>query len=209
MSTRIVLVRHGQTEWNRIERFRGRADIDLNDVGMQQAEATAARLANLNISAIYSSPMKRALKTAQAAADLMGLQVRELPGVLDADYGRWQGLTLEEAEKRDPVVFANWRLRPHTVRFPDGESMEAVRQRAAQSVEALKPLHIDQTFAVVSHIAVCRMLVLHFLDVDTSHFWNVGQDNCAVSVFEIRDGMAVAHAINDTCHLRKPVSLVA
>lgn len=203
MPTRIILVRHGQTEWNRVERFRGRANIDLNATGLRQANATAAKLARLGVAAIFSSPLKRALATAEPAARLLDLQINHLPEVTDVDYGAWQGLTLEEAEKRDPALFDLWRFSPQAVRFPGGEAMEEVRQRAASAVEALKERHVGQSIAFVSHIVVCRLLVLHLLRLDTAHFWHIAQDNCALNVFEVRDGQPRALVLNDTCHLRE------
>ncbi|MEW6033492.1 MAG: histidine phosphatase family protein [Chloroflexota bacterium] len=203
MPTRIILVRHGQTEWNREERFRGRADIDLNQTGLKQAEAAAATLSELGAAALYSSPLKRALRTAEVVARRLGLVVVPLEGVTDVDYGYWQGLSLREAEERDPGVFAQWRDGPQLTRFPGGESMEEVRARAAAAVDALALKHAGQSVVVVSHVVVCRLLVLHLLGLDTSRFWHVGQDNCAVSIFEMRDGLSVALRLNDTCHLRE------
>jgi len=95
--TRFVLVRHGQTEWNRVERFRGRADIPLNETGLAQAKALARRLASWAIAAVYSSPLQRTRETGKAIARQLGLQVEPLEGLIDIDYGALQGLTPEEA----------------------------------------------------------------------------------------------------------------
>jgi len=101
--THIILVRHGQTAWNRVERFRGRADIELNDSGLAQAEATARRIAaEWHPEAIYASPLSRARTTAQAIARRVALEVVVDAGLLDIDYGQWQGLTPDEAHSRWP-----------------------------------------------------------------------------------------------------------
>lgn len=95
--TRIVLIRHGQTEWNRLERFRGRADLSLNEVGLAQAEATARRIAAAwPASAVYSSPLKRAMETAKIIAEALALAVQPLAGLMDIDYGEWQGLSPDD-----------------------------------------------------------------------------------------------------------------
>ncbi len=203
MSTQILLIRHGQTEWNQVERFRGRAEIDLDEIGKNQAEATATRLSGSGLSALYCSPLKRAVKTAQAIRNLTGVTADVLPDLTDVDYGRWQGLTLEEAQNRDPDVFAHWRHSPQLVRFPQGESMEEVRSRAAGVVETLKLKHQAQTFAIVSHVVVCRLLVLHLLGIETSHFWNTAHDNCGITTFMMKGDLPVATGINDTCHLHR------
>ncbi|MFC1919394.1 histidine phosphatase family protein [Chloroflexota bacterium] len=201
LPTRIILVRHGQTAWNREERFRGRADIELDDVGVKQAQAVANRLKQSGITGIYSSPLKRTLQTAQPIGKLGNLKVLPLDSVIDVDYGYWQGLTIEEAQRRDPDIFLQWRHEPQKVRFPHGESLKEVRSRAAISLDQLTQDYIGQTFVIVSHIVVCRLIILHFMDLDTAHFWNIRQDNCSINTFEMREGLKIAVSINDTCHL--------
>jgi len=121
---RIVLVRHGQIEWNRVERFRGRADVPLNDVGLAQAEATGRRVAaGWRVSAIYASPLSRAVRTAEAIAAHFGLPVHVHPGLADIDYGRWQGLTPEEARARWPEEVDAWYHAPERAQIPGGETL--------------------------------------------------------------------------------------
>ena len=112
-STSIILVRHGQTEWNRIERFRGRADVPLNETGLAQAEATGRRVAQTwQPMAIYTSPLSRSIKTAQAIAKHFSLPVQIHPGLADIDYGAWQGLTPDEARQRWPEQIEYWYHKP-------------------------------------------------------------------------------------------------
>lgn len=199
--TRVVLIRHGQTEWNREERFRGRADLDLTPLGVQQAEAMAQRLKSWDIAAIYSSPLLRAMRTAQPLGTALGLQVQTLEGLIDIDYGEWQGLSLAEAEARDEVMYRQWLEHPELVHFPGGESLEQVQARAAAAVQEMAASHPDQTVTLVSHKVVCKVLVCHALGLDNSHFWRVDQDLCAINVFELTDGQMRASLINDCCHL--------
>ncbi|MFQ5925719.1 MAG: histidine phosphatase family protein, partial [Dehalococcoidia bacterium] len=103
--TRIILIRHGQTEWNRGERFRGRVDIGLDETGMRQAEAAAERIARWGVAAIYSSPLKRATVTAQIIASRLHLPVEPVDGINDMDFGIWQGLSIGEARSRYPELF--------------------------------------------------------------------------------------------------------
>jgi len=98
--TAIILARHGETEWNVAEVFRGRIDIELNETGMKQAELLAEYLSNVEIDAIYSSPLKRALKTAKVIASYHKLNVEIVPGLIDFDYGKWQGLTHQEVKDK-------------------------------------------------------------------------------------------------------------
>lgn len=200
--TRLILVRHGRTEWNRVERFRGRSDIALDEVGISQAEATAERLSSFPVTAIYTSPLRRALTTASILAARFGLEPRLLPGVIDIDYGSWQGLSPEEVAVKDPLLFSMWLETPHLVKFPNGESLSEVRERAASAVNGLLTTHIDKTVIIVSHKVVCQILILELLGLDNSYFWEIAQDVCAINLFEIRDGTPSVILLNDTCHLK-------
>jgi broad specificity phosphatase PhoE len=201
--TRLILVRHGRTEWNRVERFRGRADIELDEVGIKQAKAAAARIADWKVSAVYSSPLRRALTTAEIMAHPFGLEVKPLPGIIDIDYGEWQGLSSEEAAIKDDGLYSKWLENPQEIKFPGGESLNMVRERAASAVDGLIAQYPKETVVLVSHKVVCHILILNLLGLDNSHFWQITQDVCAINLFEIRDGIPSALSLNDTCHLRE------
>jgi broad specificity phosphatase PhoE len=204
--TRLILIRHGQTVWHSdgVERAEGRAEVDLDEVGVRQARATAARLSAWEISAIYSSPLKRAFTTASILAARGGLTAQPEPGLIDIDYGKWQGMTHPEARADDPKVYDLWLKRPHQVTFPGGEGLADVRKRAVSAVEALTPKHVGQTVVLVSHKVVIKVLLCHFLGLDDAHFWRFQQGFCAVNVVEVDGGSATVHLINDTCHLERP-----
>jgi len=198
----IILVRHGRTAWNAEERFRGRADIPLDDLGRRQAEATAERLKDSGAVAVYSSPLERTMMTARPIAERLGLDVVPLEGLIDIDYGEWQGLTLEEALQRDAELYRRWRQEPHLARFPGGEGLDDVRRRVESVISMVTERHAGQTVVLVSHVVVCRVFVCAVLGIDNSHFWQLGQDTCAVNVIAQRDGELVLASLNDTCHLK-------
>ena len=199
--TRLIIVRHGRTEWNRVERFRGRADIGLDEVGMKQAESAAKRITGWPISMIYSSPLRRALTTAEIVAGPLGLEVKPMPGIIDIDYGVWQGLSTEEVITRDGSLYSEWMESPQNVRFPGGESFAEVRKRADSAVDDLIQQHLKETVVLVSHKVICQILILSLLGLDNSHFWQITQDVCAMNLFEVRGGIPSALFLNDTCHL--------
>lgn len=201
--TRFILVRHGQTEWNRVERFRGRADVPLNDVGLAQAAATGRRVvAEWRPTAVYTSPLSRAVATAEAIAAPLGLPVVPLEGLTDIHYGEWQGLTPEEARARWPDLVHAWYTAPATVKIPGGESLAELRERAMAAIRELATRHPGQTIAVVSHTVVNRVILLAVLGLGNERFWRLRQDNCAINVFEAEDGDFALVTMNDTCHLR-------
>lgn len=200
--TRIILVRHRQTEWNRIERFRGRADIPLNETGLAQAEATGKRVAaEWQPYAIYTSPLSRSVKTAEAIAKHFDLPVQQYPGLADIDYGEWQGLSPEEARQRWPEEIDAWYHRPHQARIPGGEALDDLRARAMITVNELAAHHTDETIVLVAHTVINRIILLGVLGLSNDRFWRIKQDTCAINVFETDDGDFTLASLNDTCHL--------
>jgi broad specificity phosphatase PhoE len=205
--TRIILVRHGETEWNRVERFRGRADVPLNAAGLAQAEATGQRIAaDAAPAAVYSSPLARAVKTAEAIAGHFALAVQVHPDLADIDYGQWQGLTPDEARARWPEMINAWYSAPHTARIPGGETLDDLRARAMAAVNELAARHAGQTIVLVGHTVINRVSLLGVLGLGNDRFWRLRQDTCAINVFEAEGGDFTLATLNDTCHLRRPSS---
>ncbi len=204
MTTRFVLVRHGQTEWNRVERFRGRADVPLNNAGLAQAAVTGQRIAaEWRPIAVYASPLSRAAVTAEAIAVHFALPVIPLDGLADIRYGEWQGLTPEEARTQWPDLVHAWYTAPATVQIPGGESLAELHERAMAAVRELAARHDGQTIVLVSHTVVNRVILLAVLGLGNDRFWRLRQDNCAINVFEAADGDFTLISMNDTCHLRQ------
>ena len=202
MATTILLVRHGQTEWNRVERFRGRADVPLNDTGLQQAEVTGRRIAaKWQPKAVYSSPLPRAVKTAEAIAENFNLPVVVHPGLADIDYGEWQDVTTEEALKRWPEMVDAWFDTPHLVRIPGGETLDALRVRAMKAVDELAARHAGQIIVLVGHTVINRIILLGVLGLKNERFWHIRQEPCAINVFEVDAGDYTLVSLNDICHL--------
>ena len=200
--TRFILVRHGETEWNRVERFRGRADVPLNDTGLAQAEATGRRVAAEWLpTAIYSSPLSRSVKTAEAIATHFEFQVQIHLGLADIDYGEWQGLSPQEARQRWSKEVDAWYNKPHQARIPGGETLEDLRARAMQTVNELAERHPGETIVLVGHTVINRIILLGVLGLGNERFWRIRQDTCAINVFEAEMGDFTLVSLNDTCHL--------
>jgi len=200
--TKIILVRHGQTEWNRVERFRGRADIPLNETGLAQAEATGQRVAaEWQPTAIYSSPLSRAVQTAEAIARNFSLEVQRYPGLIDIDYGEWQGLSPDEARQRWPAELDAWYNAPEKARIPGGESLEELRTRAMSTVNELAASHPGQTIVLIGHTVINRIILLGVLGLGNERFWRLRQEPCAINVFEAEADDFTLASMNDTCHL--------
>jgi broad specificity phosphatase PhoE len=202
--TRIVLIRHGQTVWNREVRFRGRADIELDEFGRKQAEATGQYVASRwPVAAVYASPMRRAMQTAEAIAQAEGLTAQPLEGLMDIDFGEWQGHLAEEMAEQYPKLWQTWSKAPHEMHFPGGERLDDVRRRIVGALDDVVARHRGQTAALVSHTVASRVLLCAVLGLGNDHFWRLGQDTCAVNVFDVaEDGTYTVILLNDTSHLQ-------
>jgi len=157
-TTRILLVRHGETEWNRLGRWQGHADPPLNDAGRDQAEALGAQLDGDGIAAVYSSDLRRASETAQIVADRLGLVVTEDRALREIDVGSWSGLTRDEVRDRYPEGFERWLAGEigH-----DGETREELEDRVVGAVERIAASHPDEHVLVVTHGGAIRALRRH------------------------------------------------
>ncbi len=204
MTTRILLIRHGQTAWNREARFRGQSDVPLESLGLRQAEATARYVAaRWPATAVYASPLDRTMKTAEAIAQAQGVTAQPLDGLIDINFGQFQGLLATEAKQRHPELFHAWMKAPHTVHFPGGESLDVVRGRITAALDDVVARHPDQTVALVSHTVVNRVLLCVVLGWGNDRFWRMHQETCAVNVFDVEgDGAFTIVQLNDTGHLQ-------
>jgi broad specificity phosphatase PhoE len=199
--TVIILARHGETGWNVEEIFRGRIDVELNETGLKQAELLAEYLSNIKISAIYSSPLKRALKTAESIASHHKLDVEIAPDLIDFNYGEWQGLPHQEVKDRYNELYAEWMGNPHLIRMPNGESLNDVRDRAMGVVSDVIASY-EGIVVLISHRVVNKVLICALLGLGNSNFWNIRQDTCGITTFIYEDGRFILAEHNNTSYLK-------
>ena len=199
--TEIILVRHGETKWNVDEIFRGRTDIELNETGTRQAKLLAEYLSKLKIDAIHSSPLKRALKTAEIIAGYHQLNVYIDASLNDLNFGRWQGMSCQEVQDKYQELYAEWINHPESVKMPDGEGLDDVRRRA-MGVIAEVTAKYKGTIVMVSHRVVNKVLICALLGLDNSHFWNIKLDTCGVTIFTCKNGQFTLTLHNDTSFLK-------
>ena len=199
--TEIILARHGETKWNVEEIFRGRTDIEINETGIKQADLLAEYLSRVKIDAVYSSPLKRALKTAKMIASYHKSDIEIAPGLIDFNYGKWQGLAHQEVKDKHKELYAEWLNNPERVKMPAGESLNDVRERAVAVVASILAKH-KGTVVLVSHRVVNKVLICALLGLDNSHFWNIKQDNCGITTFNYENRRFVLTKHNDTSYLK-------
>jgi len=199
--TELILARHGQTAWNVVEVFRGRADVDLDETGLKQAELLADYVRERKIEAVYSSPLKRALKTATAIAMRHDLKVITTEGLNDLKFGEWEGMPLTEVREKYSNLFTEWVQTPHLVKIPNGETLDDVTKRATVFVKEVVTRH-QGTIVMVSHRVVHKVLILALLGLDNSHFWNIKLDTAAITTFVYENQSWVLNEHNNTSYLR-------
>lgn len=173
---------------------------DLSELGLRQAAALAQRLQARPLAAIYSSPLQRALRTAEIVGRAQGVAPLTRPELTDVDHGDWSGKHREEVAERWPELYRAWHERPAGVRFPGGESLSEVRERALGFLAWARQRHADGNVLVITHGEVLQLLLGHFLDIDPDQLWILPRDNCALTVVDDYD-VPLIMAINDNCHL--------
>jgi alpha-ribazole phosphatase len=176
----LLLIRHGQTEWNVKRKVMGRQAIPLSATGRGQAERIAEQLAAVELSAVATSPTLRAAETAEIIASRHeGLVVEQEFAFQELDYGDWVNRDFDELQKRFADVWREYRHAPAEVAFPEGESVRDAAQRIGIAVDRLLERFHEGRVAIVSHADVLKIALIHVLKLDLNFMARIGIDNCA------------------------------
>jgi probable phosphoglycerate mutase len=205
---RLLLVRHGETEWNRQGKFQGQIDVPLNDNGRQQAAKAGEFLQNVAIDFAVSSSMLRPKETAEIILKQHPSVKLELQdGLREISHGLWEGKFESEIEQGFPGELERWRTEPAVVQMPEGENLQQVWERSVAAWESIVQAALanqSQTGLVVAHDATNKTLLCYLLGLSPENFWNFRQGNGAVSVIDYPlrlNGLPVLQAMNITTHL--------
>ncbi len=195
--TYVLLVRHGENAYVAEGKLAGRTPgIRLNEQGRQQAAVLAYRLADVKLHAIYSSPLERCMETAQAVADAQKLPICTDPGLLEVDYGEWQGGVLRELGASP--VWKRMQGNPSRFRFPQGETLRTMQNRLVDVVENIRTGHPDQRVAVFCHADPIKSVLAYFLGMPLDLFGRIGIDTASVSTLALREAGCMVIGMNDT-----------
>lgn len=175
---KLLVTRHGQTNWGLETKICGRTDVPLNDTGREQARRLAESLRGREIDLIVSSPLERAMETARIANSVCGAPLVVEPGLIEQDYGIYEG-----RDQRDPDFLEN--KSRFAWRYPGGESMLLLAHRVYGVLESLKEKYPDRTVLIVCHGGVCRVLRTYFKDMTNEEFRKFSMGNCALEEFEL------------------------
>ncbi|SNR90341.1 probable phosphoglycerate mutase [Haloechinothrix alba] len=206
--TRLYLLRHGQTAMSIDRRYSGRQDVELTELGVWQAGAAAKRLAALcadrgdaGRATVLSSPLRRAVRTAEAVTGQLGGSVGTHSGLRETDFGDWDGLTFGEASERDSALHSAW-LGDSSVRPPGGESFDEVHERVAATLDELVADYAGQEVVVVSHVTPIKTVLRIALAAGSNVLYRMHLDPASISIVEFYpDGNASVRLVNDTSHL--------
>jgi broad specificity phosphatase PhoE len=203
VTTRLLLVRHGETDSNAEGRTQGRRDVPLNARGRRQAAALAEMIRKHEPAAVYSSPASRARATAGAIAGALELDVTVDERLAELDQGELDGLTGAEMRERYPDVLRRWRDEdPAEFRIPGGESMGDAQLRMVAAAESIAKAHPDETVVIASHNLALHALICHALGTPLASFRQFRQDLAALTIVEVYDDGAFAIVtLNERCHL--------
>jgi ribonuclease H / adenosylcobalamin/alpha-ribazole phosphatase len=210
--TRLLLLRHGETELSIRRRYSGRGDPELTARGQDQAEGAALRLSRPEadglapggIAAVLTSPLRRARQTAAAVADAVDVPLHVRDALVETDFGGWEGLTFTEAAERDPELHARW-LGDEHVPPPGGESFADVAVRLAAERAAIVAEYAGSTVVVVTHVTPIKLLLRAALAGGPEILYRLHLDLAALSVADFYpDGGASVRLVNDTTHVPRP-----
>jgi broad specificity phosphatase PhoE len=202
---RIYLVRHGETEWNRVRRFQGRSDLPLNEAGSKQVGALASALKNIPLTAIYTSPLIRAVETARRIKVFHpSTPIFEDNGLIEMDLGEFDGMRVQDWAEQYPDFRKAWNENPSTVRIPGGESLKEVQDRAKKTLERITGIYPpDATILISSHNFVNLTILCDILKIPIDRFRDLRQENAAFNVIHKKGERFYAELVNEHSHLIK------
>ena len=200
---KIIFVRHGETEWNKLARFQGSSDIELSEIGKKQARLVGRRLKDIDISAIYSSPFKRAYSTAEAIKSERDIEIHKDRRFGEIDFGHWEDMFFKDVKLKYPEEFDIYRRRPHECIIPGEGSLDKARERASEALYEIIDKHRDteDKIVIAAHGGIIRLMIFELLNIGTEAFTSFPLYNTAVSIVEVTPERNILKLFNDINHL--------
>ena len=202
----LYIVRHGETDWNKMGKYQGITDIPLNENGLNQAKACGNALKDVTFDRILSSDLSRALVTAETIRGDRTTSITVDKRLRELNFGDWEAMLFSDIEARWPGLIDEMYLRPHLVKVPNGESFKDLQDRAWAGLEEfLNKNDEEETLLIACHGGTIRTLLCKLLDISISHCWNFSQGNTAINRI-FYNGMGeydhnILNLLNDTAHV--------
>lgn len=198
--TKLILIRHGETDYNLQNRYCGFSNPSLNKNGVWQSKKLANRFTNIKVEKIYSSDLKRAVETTKII--FKNNSIEQLPDFREMNFGIFEGLKYDEIIKKYPSHYKNWIENPMKVKISDGEALEDLAKRVRKRLAFLLSRHKDGKIALVTHGGPIRVILCDALKFSLDSFWKIKQDIAAVSVIDYPEGLSpMVVKMNDISHL--------
>jgi len=198
MATKLILIRHGQTEWNLKKRYSGFLDVGLNKTGKLQAKRLRSVFKKEKIDKIYASDRKRAIQTARII--FKKAPIEKVAGLREVHFGVFEGLTYKEIMVRHPVIYKQWLKDPFSVRIPKGEHLNDFKKRIVTALQRIVKLNKDKTVAVFTHGGAVSIYMGHLLK--SSKFWEQVPQSASVTILEFKGKNPKIKLFNGVSHLK-------
>ncbi len=199
----LFVVRHGSTVWNRETRYQGQKDISLSEEGKEQAAKISIRFQQEPVQGIYTSPLKRALHTADMIAKPHGMEVGILPGMKEIGFGDWEGKPYSIVQQEYAETLRHWIEDPVQNPIPNGECLKDLKRRVKSALDEILARHSTGKVILVGHSGSIRMIFCIVLNMELSSFWRIMQFNGAVNLIQYRNKTPTVYAVNDINHLQQ------
>ncbi|SCZ01363.1 histidine phosphatase family protein [Alkaliphilus peptidifermentans] len=198
---KLILVRHGETEWNIEGRTQGKMNSSLTEDGLIQARLLGERLISEDIDSIYASHLDRAKSTAEIIGNIIGKSPSYDEDLAELGFGEWEGLTVKEIELNYPQQLKEWHSNPHKAIIPSGEGLGIGQERIVSFIKKISQENEDNNVLVISHGTIIKLFLLSFLNMQLSDFYRLKQDNCSINVIEFKKRGPVLVKYNDKCYM--------
>ncbi len=200
---KFFIVRHGETEWNIQGKTQGQGDSKLSEKGKVQAEKLGKKLLEFNVNYIYSSNLGRTIETSTILSSILKTDVQYIEGLRERNFGKWEGLTIEEIKKGYEDIYKTWRSEPHKAIIPDAEDLVQLKERVLKCIHDINKKHKNENILLVSHSMSIKVMILSLLGCDLSNIYRIAQDNTALNIVEFREYGPVIIKLNDSNHLQE------
>jgi broad specificity phosphatase PhoE len=198
--TRLILIRHAQSDYTLENRYCGFSDPPLNNIGRWQSKRMAAYLKNVSVNMVYSSDLRRAYETAKIV--FKNGSIEKLTDLREMNFGIFEGLKYEEIIEKYPKRYKDWTDNPIKVKIPEGETLESLSKRVREGLSLILSQHKDSEIALVTHGGPIRIILCDALRYDLEMFWQIEQEVCALNIlYYSKKSLPSVVKINDVSHL--------
>lgn len=201
---KLLLIRHGQTDWNLLGKYQGQTDIALSGEGIRQVDLLAQNFPVDTLDIIYTSDLQRAFMTAERLAEKFSAPLYADKALRELNFGAWEGLTYQEIAERWPQEVKNLFGAPEKLQIPEGETFLMLQRRAMNKIHEIRAENEGKNVAVVAHGAISKAILTALLHIPLHYVWMLRQDNTAVNILRFDDEFVSVELLNGISHLDRP-----